>query len=251
MKRQAELDAAIRAARAAGQALVGQREQFGVLKAVGKDLKSSADLAAERAIFEILDPLGIATLSEESRADASVLEAGRYWVVDPLDGTLNYTRGLPLFCVSIALVEQGQPVLGVIYEPLSDRLYSGCVGAGAWCNGEPMSVADVADPGQAVLCTGFPSGRSYDVESLTEFVASVRKFKKVRLLGSAALCLAFVAAGHVDAYCEDDIWLWDVAAGLALVQAAGGQVQFGPWDENLKSRVIATNGRLSVEELRA
>lgn len=227
-----------------------QRTQFGVLKDSGKDIKSAADLAAEQAIFEILDPLQYLTLSEETRNNTA-LQSGKCWIVDPLDGTLNFTRGLPLFCVSIGLWQGGEPVLGVIYDPVSERLYSGVVGSGAWCNGEPISVANVGDPGHAVLCTGFPSGRSYSADSLTRFVASVQKFKKIRLLGSAALCLAFVAAGYVDAYCEDDIWLWDVAAGLALVKAAGGAIQSGPWDSNLKSRVTATNGRLSPHEVSA
>lgn len=237
---------AVRAAESAGRILVTRRTDFGVLRAEGKDLKTSADLAAEEVIFQLLDPLGIPVLSEETRSGTDVLKSGDHWIVDPLDGTVNYMRGLSLFCVSVALWRDGAPLLGVIHEPLAARTFSGQVGAGAQCNGQPLRVADVSDPGQAVLCTGFPTGRSYTEDSLRSFVGRVQQFKKVRLLGSAALCLAYVSAGLVDAYFEEDIWLWDVAAGLALVGAAGGAVQYGPWSRELKSRVIATNGAIPV-----
>lgn len=243
------LTLAIKAAESAGQHLLEYRTSFEVLGSQGKDLKSEADLAAEKAIFSVLDSTGIPSLSEESRPDPSILDHRRLWIVDPLDGTLNFTRGLSLFCVSIGLWENGQPVLGVIYEPVTGQTYSGLVGHGAWLNGQPISTADTSDPAQSVLCTGFPTGRSYDRENLLKFVESVQKFKKIRLLGSAALCLAYLSAGYVDAYCEEDIWLWDVAAGLAIISAAGGTVQYGPWNHQLKSRVIATNGKLSVGEL--
>ena len=243
------LSRAVEAAHAAGKILVSDQASFGVIGNAGKDLKSEADLAAEKAIFSILDPCGIPTLSEESRSKTDIFHSGKAWIVDPLDGTLNYTRGLPMFCVSIGLWENGRPTFGVIHEPLAGRTFVGHVGHGATLNERPITTAAVADPAQAILCTGFPTGRSYESEGLHRFVQSVQRFKKVRLLGSAALSLAYLSAGCVDAYYEQDIWLWDVAAGLAIVAAAGGQVSFGPWSTELKSSVIATNGQLSVGEL--
>ncbi|WP_437187184.1 inositol monophosphatase family protein [Planctomicrobium sp. SH668] len=240
---------ATRAAENAGKLLLEHQGQFEVLRSEGKDLKSAADLAAENAIFQELDPTGIVVLSEETRADANAILNDLCWIVDPLDGTLNYTRGLPLFCVSIALWRNGAPLLGVIHDPITSTTYSGVVGSGASVNGRSLAVSEIASPSQAILCTGFPSGRSYSSETLLPFVASVQQFKKVRLLGSAALSLAHVAAGHVDAYCEDDIWLWDVAAGLAIVQAAGGEIRFGPWGNELKTRVYATNGQPGITSL--
>lgn len=241
------LQTAVAAAEAAGRVLASQRAEFDVIHAAGKDLKTTADLAAEQEIFRRLDPLGFSTLSEETRSGTQVLGQGTHWIVDPLDGTVNYMRGISLYCVSIALWKDGQPVLGVIHEPTLQRTFAGIVGRGATCNGRPMQAATGNDPAQAVLCTGFPTGRSYSQESLLGFVGRVQRFKKVRLLGSAAVCLAYVAAGIVDAYFEEDIWLWDVAAGIALVQAAGGQTRFGPWNEQLKSRVVATNAGLSPD----
>ncbi|WP_459558050.1 inositol monophosphatase family protein [Lacunimicrobium album] len=249
MSNQELLKLAIEAAHAAGRVIIEKRSSFSVLASQGKDLKSEADLASEKAIFSFLDTTGIPSLSEESRADTKIIEKGRMWIVDPLDGTVNFTRGLPLFCVSIGLWEDGKPLLGVIYEPVTNQTFAGLVGEGATLNGSPVRTAEISDPGQAVLCTGFPTGRSYDQEDLVRFVKSVQKFKKVRLLGSAALCLAYISAGLVDAYCEEDIWLWDVAAGLAIIAAAGGSVQYGPWSGQLKSRVIATNGSIAASQL--
>ncbi len=243
------LHLAIAAAEEAGRVILESQGQFDVLRAEGKDLKSAADLSAERIILERLETTGLAIVSEETRTDAAALREERCWIIDPLDGTLNYTRGLPIFCLSIALWQNGRPLLGVIHDPNLNVTYSGIVGQGMTMNSLPAKVSAVTAVEQAVLCTGFPSGRSYDSAALTQFVSSVQRFKKVRLLGSAALCLAHLAAGHVDAYCEEDIWLWDVAAGLALVEAAGGQVHYGPWSHELKSRVYATNGANDITQI--
>ena len=242
------LAAAVQAAEAAGAVLLKHQSDFSVLHDRGKDLKSAADLACEQTIFEILDATAIPVLSEETRQNAELLNAERVWIVDPLDGTVNYTRGLPLFCVSIGLWESGQPKLGVIHEPVRHVTWSGIVGEGATRNGVTMHTAQGSDPGQSVLSTGFPTGRSYDADDLSRFIESVRRFKKIRCIGSAALSLAYIADGTVDAYSEEDIWIWDVAAGIALVLAAGGAAEWSAWSSELKSRVVATNGKLSPRE---
>lgn len=240
---QIELKIASEAARAAGALL--RREFMGatVIHAnVGKDIKTEADLLAEQ---EILQQLRATTpwpiLSEEAGADDGFAMDGPYWVIDPLDGTFNFTRRIPLCCVSIALWERQEPRLGVIFDFLGDRLYQGVVGQGAWENGQPMRVSDVTDSGKAALGTGFPSGRNYGSDSLNTFVQQVQVYKKLRLLGSAALSLAWVAAGKLEAYREEDIYFWDVAAGLALVRAAGGAYQTKSGSGAWKWHVHATN----------
>ena len=237
------------ACRAATEAAALLRKDFvrdaGVTSSSDKDIKTLADLAAQKLIMEALAGSGVPVVAEEGE-QAVKIPAGPVWIVDPLDGTLNFTRGFPMAAVSVALWDDGQPCLGAVADVFRGELYSGYVSSGAWFDKEPMQVSSVADAAQAVIATGFPSGRAYDEASLLEFVAKVRRFKKVRMLGSAALMLAQVAAGRFDVYEEEDIYLWDVAAGLALVKAAGGDFRMEEGSSELKYRVLAWNGRLSV-----
>ena len=145
------------------------------------------------------------------------------WIIDPLDGSANYWKGMrELTCLSIALWKDGKPVLGVIYRFEREELFSGIVGEGAWLNDEPIVTSATEQIQNAFLATGFPVKRSYDSASLENFVKQVQNFKKVRMLGAAAVMGAFVACGRVDAYMEEAIMLWDIAASAALVLAAGG-----------------------------
>jgi myo-inositol-1(or 4)-monophosphatase len=231
------------AAEAADLLLSGFATDAKVASAKGKDVKTLADVAAQNCIIEVLRSSGFAVLAEESEHCAFDVHE-RVWLVDPLDGTLNFTRGFPMAAVSIALWEGGVPQLGVVHDIFSGQVYSGTVGGGAWLDGQPMCISDVIQREQAVLATGFPSGRNYETDSLLRFVQSVQKYKKVRMLGSAALMLAQVAAGRFEVYEEEDIYLWDVAAGLALVQAAGGRFEMkkgsGPYQYNVR----ASNGQI-------
>lgn len=243
-----ELTLAREAAVAARQYLVtGHAQALEVRSNQGKDLKLRADVEAEKLIFQRLrggsrHPI----LSEENGADDGIRSGETFWVVDPLDGTVNYSRGLPLACVSIGLWRGDEPVLGVVHDLDSGVCYSGVVGEGAWCQDEGMRVSGVTETSQGILTTGFPSSRDHGDASLSAFVRGVQSFKKVRLLGSAALSLAWLAAGRVDAYREDDIWLWDVAAGLALVKAAGGEILVQPGNSNWQRCVRAANGRIPI-----
>jgi myo-inositol-1(or 4)-monophosphatase len=211
------------AARDAGQFLLEQmqREQE-ILSRQGRDIKIQADRDAEERILFRLKATGYPALAEETGLHGLLKQDGPFWIVDPLDGTMNFSRGLPFCCVSIALCQGDEPLLGVIYDFSRDECFSGAPGRGAAYNGMAMRVADTRDTRQAMLATGFPSMRSMEVEALEPFLREARAFKKVRMLGSAALMLAYVACGRVDAYAEDDIMFWDVAAGVALVRAAGG-----------------------------
>jgi myo-inositol-1(or 4)-monophosphatase len=229
MKWTAERELAESAARAAGDCLrnLAQRPRE-VLSAENKDIKLAADREAEALIVAALQRDSPHPILGEESGEHGRLRDGPFWVVDPLDGTLNFSRGLPFCCVSLALVECERPLVGVVYDFHRDELYSASAGEPARLNGVPIAVSGRADSAQAILATGFPSHRDFGDAALLDFVRQVQRFKKVRLLGSAALSLAAVACGRVDAYAEDDIMLWDVAAGLALVEAAGGHISLEP-----------------------
>ena len=223
MQKEAYLQIAKEAALAAGKYLLSES-----VKAINieqdKDIKLFADKNSEKIILDCLkSQYDIPVLTEES-GELGTIGEGLYWIVDPIDGTYKYLKGLDLCCVSIALWEGTTPILGVIYEFKNDKLYTGIVGKGAWCNHERISTSQIDALGKASLATGFPVYRDYSDQSLVQFTESVKCFKKIRMFGTAATSITYVAAGKVDAYMEEDIMLWDVAAGVALVLAAGGAV---------------------------
>jgi len=240
------LDIAVTAAKQAGIIL---RKHFtlnaGVASDKGRDIKTEADKAADAAILKVLSPTGYSILSEESdNKSLSGLDA-HCWIIDPLDGTFNFVRGFPACCVSVALWKNRNPLLGVIYDFANDRLYSGIVGEGAFCNGLSLQVSSINSCAQAVLASGFPTSRDFSDNALLKTIRRIQKFKKIRMIGSAALSLAYVSAGIVDAYHEEDIWLWDVAAGLALVRAAGGDFTISEITSTWQLDVYGSNGIIS------
>ena len=193
------------------------------------DIKLAADREAESAILAVLDESPWPRLAEESgvQGDCTAKDA-LYWVVDPLDGTINFSRGIPFCCVSVALCRGDTPLLGVICDFIHQETFSGWVGRGAWCNGKPIGVSAAQTARRGLLGMGHPLGFEYDTAGLAAIYADQRRFSKVRQIGSAALLLAWVASGRIDAYLEDDIMFWDIAAGAALVKAAGGWVAMVP-----------------------
>lgn len=225
-----ELELAKKAAKAAGDFLK-KREGIHVDALEGKDIKLSSDKMSEKMIFDILEESGIPVLSEEFGFKGQQGEC--CWIVDPLDGTINYFKGLDEFaCVSVALWVKDRPVLGAVYRFMRDELFWGMEGDGAFLNGEKIKPSDITDTSQAVMATGFPVKRSYDTDSLSKFVRQVQCFKKVRMLGAAAIMGTFVSCGRLDAYFEDEIMLWDVAGAVAIVNAAGGAVSLEILDGN-------------------
>ncbi len=217
-----------------------------------RDVKLEADRQSEQRILAVLlDGGDIDVLTEERGfVGRARRRSGWRWIVDPLDGTVNYFRGLPLCCVSVALWQDDDPVLGVIYDFNRRELFSGVAGEGAWLNGAPIRVSETPCKERAVLCTGFPVGMDFSPASLASFLGRVRAYRKVRMLGSAALSLAHVAVGRADAYYEHDIRLWDVAAGVAIVAAAGGRTVRTPSSAPYTITVYAGNSALDVESER-
>lgn len=214
----------------------------GILTEQAKDIKTLVDLESQELILQALSDTGIPILAEESTVKQRFEEL--HWIVDPLDGTMNFTRGFPMACVSIALWNGMQPVLGVINDIFSKSIFTGIVGEKAFHCEEPISISQTSEINQAIIATGFPSERDYSTNSLQKFVEKVQSYKKVRMLGSAALMLAQVAAGRFDVYEEEDIYIWDVAAGLAILKAAGGTYTMHPGSNEFQFNVRASNGIL-------
>ena len=243
------LNFAIQTAREAGRVLA---EKFGrALRVSNKgdiDLVTEADIAAERLIVERIRSYHPrhAILTEESGDVVKTGDSGSEykWVVDPLDGTTNYAHGYPCFCVSIALEHEGSVILGVVYDPVREELFAAERGEGATLNGRRVRVSETAELNGALLCTGFP----YDVRDRGDFARHFRNFimraQSVRRDGAAALDLAYVAAGRFDAFYEEGLRPWDVAAGVLLVEEAGGRVTHydGSPFHIYKPPIAASNG---------
>jgi len=221
------LNFAIQTARDAGSLLV---QKLGAAQVSNKgdiDLVTEADIAAEELIIERIRSYypQHSILAEESGETVMVEHSSQWkWIVDPLDGTTNYAHGYPCFCVSIALEFQQRIQIGVVYDPMRDELFAAERGQGATLNGRTIRVSDVDELGRAMLVTGFP----YNVRERPDFAREFARFtmeaQAVRRDGSAAIDLAYVACGRFDGFWEDGLNPWDMAAGVLLIEEAGGRV---------------------------
>ncbi|HQY36155.1 MAG TPA: inositol monophosphatase family protein [Pseudomonadota bacterium] len=224
--RQGALNIAIKAARAAGAVIVRYLNRVEGLAVVQKeqfDFASEVDRSAEAEIIKEIKRAfpQHAILAEESGAAGS----GKHtWVIDPLDGTHNYLRGFPHFAVSIALVENGEPLHGVVYDPIRGELWTASRGAGAFLNDRRIRVSQRTGLGGALLCTGFPFRQRQHLPAHLDMTrALLVEAEDIRRTGSAALDLAYVASGRLDGYWEMGLKPWDMAAGILLVREAGGR----------------------------
>jgi myo-inositol-1(or 4)-monophosphatase len=218
------------------------------------DLVTEFDLRSEQLILEGIHRAfpSDSILSEEAGASG---ETDVCWVIDPLDATTNYAHGLPHFCVSIACWEKGGPELGIIFDPTRAELFHAVNGEGAWLNGGRLHVSAESRLAESVLATGFPCDlRSNPEDNLDNFAHMSRRAFAIRRFGSAALDMAYVAAGRFDAYWELSTHPWDWAAGILLVREAGGQVTTIDGDDAFPlgtASLLASNGLVHDEALRA
>ncbi|ASG65148.1 inositol-1-monophosphatase [Idiomarina piscisalsi] len=223
------LNIAVRAARAAGKILVKNFDQGNPVEAESKGLNdwvTDMDKAAEQAIINTIKKSypdhGI--IAEESGTQAGT-ENDFQWVIDPLDGTTNYMRGIPHFCISIALLHKGSVQQAVVYDPIREELFTASRGAGAQLNGRRLRISPKVELKGAILSTGFPfKMKSRLPEYLEMFNKLFEHCADVRRAGAAALDLAYVAAGRHDAFWEMGLKPWDILAGELLVREAGGIV---------------------------
>ncbi|MCQ9207385.1 MAG: inositol monophosphatase, partial [Omnitrophica bacterium] len=187
-----------------------------------RDIKIAADCRSERIILDCLKENSDFSILSEEQGLIPEKEKDFIWVVDPLDGTFNYMRGIPLCAVSIGLWKGDTPVLGVVYDFGRSELFSGISEKGGWLNDRALKVSDTSDKKRAVLCTGFPVNTDFSAGNMEAFSDNARSHKKMRLLGSAALSICYVASGRADAYSERDIMFWDIAGGIPILLGAGG-----------------------------
>ncbi len=249
------LHVAIEAARTAGAFL---RERVGTVRSIEmkqgeeRNLVSEIDRGSERLIIDIIHRRypGHGILAEESGGSGS---SEYVWVIDPLDGTTNYLHGLPIYCVTIGIQFRGEIVGGVIFDPNAGELFTAERGAGAFLNDARLRVSGADDLLHSLLVTGFPydiaRNPDHAVEHFTHFLMEARG---IRRLGSAALDLAYVAAGRFDGFWEVNLHPWDMAAGVLCVREAGGQVtDFSGTPLTLDRRqIVASNGRIHDAMLR-
>lgn len=247
------LASAAQAANEAGKIL---RKYWGKLSQIEQksytwDLVTEADKESEELVIRFLSEQypSYAILSEEAglkEAPASALT----WIVDPLDGTTNYTHQYPMVSVSIALVAKGLPVVGIVYDPIHEELYQAALNTGATLNGQRIHVSQVAKLGYSLVGTGFAYDRKNAQEkNYAEFCHITQQSQGVRRGGSAALDLAYVAAGRLDGYWERGLNPWDIAAGILLIQEAGGIVSSYEGDAFVleSGRILASNGIIHQE----
>lgn len=242
------LEAAVAAAQAAGALL---REHFGTTLDVNEfaahDIKLDLDVRAQDLITAmLLDRFPEhAIYGEEGIAGNQ--DSDFQWIVDPIDGTVNYFYSIPHYCVSIALRERGEIIIGVIYDPSRDELWQVAKGGAATLNGKPIAVSTRTKLSDATLSVGFSKTKTTIAAGLPLLEKYVSRARKCRLMGSAALDLAYVASGRLDAYIEQSVSLWDVAAGKLLVEAAGGKCEITPREDTPgKISVIASSGRIDL-----
>ena len=249
-----ELSVAVRAATAAGalQARFRGRRIRYTTKRHAIDLVTQVDRASERLIHTIIRrrfPEHGFYGEERTRTHP---HAAWQWCVDPLDGTTNFVHGVPVFAVSIGLVHEGRPVLGVIYDPNQRELFTAVRGHGAQLNGRRIRVSPIRRVAKSLLSTGFSVAfRRHPAPYLRWFQAFQSRCHAVRRAGSTAISLAYVAAGRQEGFYEQHLWPWDIAAGIVLVEEAGGQVSnfHGRPVEFKVGEVVASNGLLHKEML--
>ena len=242
-----DLHVAIAAAQAGAEVIA---EYFGASpdpEYKGKfDPVTAVDRAAEEAIVEVISRVRPQddVLAEEG---GGTTHPGRHWIVDPLDGTVNFVHGIPHVSVSVALYDGSTGLVGVVHDPLRDEIFTAFDGGGARLNGHVISVSDVSEIHRSVVATGFPYDHDVHAEALSIVIREMlREINGLRRMGSAALDLAWVAAGRYDAYWELGIAPWDGAAGMVLVREAGGMVTdpFGRQSTPSMGLVVSTNGHL-------
>ena len=241
-----ELNIAIKAAMVAGKHLSENKEQLNKLSLSDKrDTKLQADVSSENLIKQVIsNDSNYEILAEESGKSADNLGES-FWVIDPLDGTANYNRNIPICCVSIGMVANLKPVFGVIYDFNNDELYVGdCINKTTTLNGNTINVSDICNKDEGIVVTGLPLSTDYSDSSLQNLISDMQVWKKTRMIGSAAMASCYIASGKAEMYKEKGIYLWDIIAGAAIVESAGGSAEILNIRENYQVDVIFSNAKI-------
>ena len=228
--------------------MTNHREEFDFCNDVPREMKAEADRVVESVILNILKTTDVKILSEESVEENDTEGSQLRWVVDPIDGTVNFIRLIGPSAVSVGLWKGEKPIFGVVGEYPSGIIYWGGNGFGAFANKDSIRVSNVKDSSKAVLCSGFPSRFDFSSKSIEKSFKIYSEFGKVRMLGAASLSILQVAKGSADAYIERDIMTWDVAAALAILQGAGGEFSISPGRFENSHDVFASNCSIELEK---
>ena len=241
-----ELLLAKKASFAAGKLLISKKKTLNQeVFSSNKDIKLNADTHAENLIKDIiLNESKYPILAEESGKSVDDL-GDTFWVIDPLDGTANYNRGIPICCVSIGLVKNMKPILGVIYDFNNDHIYLGDKFSNiSTMNSVPINVSNKKIKEDSILITGLPHNSDYSKDSLSKMIKEMQTWKKVRMIGSAAIAACYIASGKGEIYKEKGVYLWDIIAGAAIVESAGGTAEICNIKENFQVDVIFSNSKI-------
>lgn len=246
----AYLRAAEQAARLAGAFL---REHFFSFKQVDEALQHDIKLRLDKESQELISDYLLSVFPESSilgeEGNDGVAQSDYCWIVDPIDGTVNYFYGIPIFCVSIALQHKGKLVMGCVYDPMQQECFSAIAGQEPTLNGQPVAVSSRSCMAEAVVFIGHGTHDGSGEAGIRRFAHISRQVRKIRILGSAALTLCYIAAGRFDAYVEGRICLWDFAAARVILEAAGGVVEFTPQAEDaVRGSILAWNGLIPLRE---
>ena len=241
-----DLKIAKQAAKKSGKLLLDKRSLLNKnLESSSKDTKLLADIESEKLIKEILNSSSEYQILGEEGGKSDENLGDTYWVVDPLDGTANYNRGIPICCVSIGLIKNMKPILGVIYDFDNDDLYAGDISNSlSTKNDAPIKVSNYIDKADGVLITGLPHATDYSDESLKSMIKDMQTWKKIRMIGSAAMAACYIASGKAEMYKENGIYLWDIVAGAAIVESAGGHAEILNIRDNFQVDVIFSNSKI-------
>ena len=238
------LEIAKSAALAGGKYLLdNQGKDLQILCNDGRDIKLQLDTDTEEIIKRSLSSnSSFSILGEETGLSNDLGEF--YWVVDPLDGTSNFLRNIPISCVSIALMQNLTPILGVIYDFNHRDLYYGHQQSKAFLNKKEICVSSYSKKNQSTLVTGIPAKTNYTDVEFKNMIEDFQDWKKIRMIGSAAMAAVYVASGKAETYKENGIFLWDIAAGAAIVNAAGGSAHISNLKDDYRVNAKFTNKAL-------
>lgn len=246
-----ELETAVHAAKVVGELL---RKNFNQPKDVDEALHHDIKLALDKESQDIICDIilkefpGHAIYGEEGLAGDQ--SSNHQWIVDPIDGTVNFFYSLPHFCISIAKRVDEELVLGVIYDPMVDELWTIEKGGKPHLNGQEISVSNRTKLEESILFVGCGKDENALSTGLERFRKGSLRARKMRMMGSAALGMAYVASGRLDAYVESRISLWDIAAGQLMIEATGGKVDLVPHKKNPDVySIVATNGKIPIDEI--
>ena len=242
-----ELSYAVDAALNAGKYLLKNKSKLNVrIESRPKDTKLQADVEAENLIKQSISCISkYPILAEESGKSVENL-GDIFWVIDPLDGTANFSRDIPICCVSIGLVCNMKPILGVIYDFNNDDLYkANNITKEAFLNNKEIEVSKIDNKNEAVLVTGLPVNTNYENDSLKKMIEDMQTWKKVRMIGSAAIASCYIASGKAELYKENGVFLWDIIAGAAIIESSGGNAKINNVKDNFQVDIVFSNSHIS------